>query len=1278
MNERVEKSKAVIAQIGEEERDWVGDAGKHAATIDQIHRDYEKFFNEVSPGLDKQIELLRAQNIDQVIKNSYAEVDSANELLDNLVDRLPTLAQRSEEKLVCKGVRDALLVTDKKLDETQNHLNLLVKEKDPLDAQFAQLEMIYNSPVDSDAYQTLQENIEIFKEVNQSTSVDDILAVANEVQEDLAITRISKDFITNYTEEVTKMITNTEDTMKACSNKLETAAASVSEDSFAEVQKEIEVITKDTEDMFAEMQRSIDEIMEQIEMSKTLVNYISNKIPLQIKDDEYTKYDISELKYPVELVDEVNLEILVRPRKPSSHILTLHESETSFLTLEILEGKPRVVFKNGASDPVILKSDDEVFRPEEQVWQKIRVRRSVDQLVLHVSKLDESTKSSEVFVSFENGGPSFASNTTSLILGALPEPLDGVKSTSTKMELAEVMLNGREIFVWNFDESADEFSRQQQHLNWEQILQQSPVEETAGCFQFSGQDSWAHLTEETHAKYMVNQDSGTIVFQMKLRATTQADALIFFIGDPLQKDYFLALELRNGEPVFSYNLGYKAGPNAVRLERPKTNDPYIPTAFGMKPKKVSKTQRDSNELTLRIGMVGGVAGLSVKEWNVNKVVSVENDFYIKKKSKNCHGCEFRISNQIHLGGFQTHYGDLSHLSEYVPMFDKRYTGCLGKTAINHKPLDLAPGSSVMKSGILPGCKTPNIQKISFNGNEAIVRKNLKGSLSNFRTVFSFTIQAGYNLRNSVIFRAHNPNGQRFVEFGITPDGDQTSFFIKTNKEDEKFTVPVPIIADDNIAVSIERKNGEGLLVSINGHEEVFEADELAESENETIELTLGGKNIKSGRVQQEFYGCMTVPFIENLKDEQDIFLATALDGFLCLDKSGNICQGRLRFNECHANVPQSLMSTHVIEMSVDSSSSREKPSSRKINREKCEEFDTSAPVVDKFVMKPESFLKFNLRGGERINRFALDLDVEIEKDGTIAKLTNDDCSTYVSLVVVNQQPSLYISDGSKITTVDLKKNLPVNKRVHIRVEAKEMSRGKTKFIISFDKQSVNKRVRMAKASISTLFIGESPVKCPSTLDNVEGFTGSVFDVKFDERDMNPKRIQNAPAILNKPGEPGFFAGPRGTAIDFELTERLEKFELTLTPMESKFELVEIFNKEKDAHMEIKVEEDQVVAYIYIAKGVARVAVRNKDCRSQPLQISVEFENDGSDEQVILKVNDSKKKQTLRDHMTVLDGSVSFKRLSGCLTDFYINEEPVEWNTHPLHIRGDFYSLTCPV
>jgi hypothetical protein len=420
----------------------------------------------------------------------------------------------------------------------------------------------------------------------------------------------------------------------------------------------------------------------------------------------------------------------------------------------------------------------------------------------------------------------------------------------------------------------------------------------------------------------------------------------------------------------------------------------------------------------------------------------------------------------------------------------------------------------------------------------------------------------------VLLRAHNPNGQRFVEFGITPDGDQTSFFIKTNKETEKFTVSAPIVAEDNIAVSIERKNGVGLFVSINGHEEVFEADELAESENETIELTLGGQKIIKGRgdqgsrVQQEFYGCMTVPFIENLKNEQDVFLATALDGFLCLDKTGNICQGQLRFNECHANVPQSLMSTHVIEMSADTSSSREKPSSRKINREKCEEFETSIPVVDKFVMKPESFLKFNLRGGEKINRFVLDLEVEIEKDGTIAKLTNDDCSTYVSLVVVNQQPSLYISDGAKITTVDLKKNLPVNKRVHIRVEAKEMSRGKTKFIVSFDKESVNKRVRIAKASISTLFIGESPVKCPSTLDNIEGFTGAVFDVKFDERDMNPKRIQNAPAILSQPGEAGFFAGPRGTAIDFQLTERLEKFELTLTPMEGKFELVEIFNKEK--------------------------------------------------------------------------------------------------------------------
>ena len=41
-------------------------------------------------------------------------------------------------------------------------------------------------------------------------------------------------------------------------------------------------------------------------------------------------------------------------------------------------------------------------------------------------------------------------------------------------------------------------------------------------------------------------------------------------------------------------------------------------------------------------------------------------------------------------------------------------------------------------------------------------------------------------------------------------------------------------------------------------------------------------------------------------------------------------------------------------------------------------------------------------------------------------------------------------------------------------------------------------------------------------------------------------------------------------------------------------------------MEIKVEKEEVVAYIYIAKGVARVSVRNKDCRSQPLEISGEF------------------------------------------------------------------------
>ena len=59
------------------------------------------------------------------------------------------------------------------------------------------------------------------------------------------------------------------------------------------------------------------------------------------------------------------------------------------------------------------------------------------------------------------------------------------------------------------------------------------------CWTFTGENSWAYITEANHEKFLINKRTGTIMFQMTLKQPIQANGLIFFVGDPTQNKYFI-------------------------------------------------------------------------------------------------------------------------------------------------------------------------------------------------------------------------------------------------------------------------------------------------------------------------------------------------------------------------------------------------------------------------------------------------------------------------------------------------------------------------------------------------------------------------------------------------------------------------------------------------------------------------------------------------------------------------------------------------------------------
>ena len=168
------------------------------------------------------------------------------------------------------------------------------------------------------------------------------------------------------------------------------------------------------------------------------------------------------------------------------------------------------------------------------------------------------------------------------------------------------------------------------------------------------------------------------------------------------------MDIKDSSPRLIYNLNYEHGAQVITLEE-------------------DSSLNNQQEMNIRIGMVGGIAGLAIQEWKQSQAKPIENNRLLKAKTDQCPTCQFMIDNQMHFGGIKTLGRNLSHLDDMLETWNTPYRGCMQQPTINHKDFDMSL-EGVKKSNIYEGCRTEQITKLSFDGTAAIKRSDGIGSL----------------------------------------------------------------------------------------------------------------------------------------------------------------------------------------------------------------------------------------------------------------------------------------------------------------------------------------------------------------------------------------------------------------------------------------------------------------------------------------------------------------------------------------------------------------------
>jgi hypothetical protein len=1111
----------------------------------------------------------------------YGEtVELQSELEKTMSDNLPGSASHKTRVNLANEI-DAEI--DANIETVKNLANLNSKnmaDRDEQVASWAEIKKKIEEINDDSDFKTFQRKHQNFTTLMDELHAKDFNSTNTEIQNWKNKVQDGVNYVTANMAEGLEPVVEAEATIKNSENLLPELTENL------EAIKSMNILELNLPEYALETQNEIDEmhdlinkIQEEIERARSLVKELSRKNFINFKDD-FTVYDATNIPKTVDFSAETNLELSFKPAAMQSHLALLMDTASDdYLSVKIVDKKLEFTFEIGGleSNPVTVSSD---LKLEKGKWYFATAKRTGNLGTLIIRESNENGKVLELVQSdpiLTVGATSsrMRRETAKLYLGS------ELKGTPSEVSILNVRLNDRPIYIWNFVQKSENFDKSASEINIDtQPEFPKPVDQDE-CYQFSGEDSWVYFNESTHKTSLLVQ-SGTIMVVIKLKAPVYADGLIFFLGDPTQHKFFLAFEMANGRPRFLYNLDYANGPMVVELKPSESK--YIPTD-------------SQEELNFRVGMVGGVAGLAVQEWRSNKVVSVENDYWLKEKGQNCPACEFKLTNEMHFGGIKALGRDLSHFEEVkgnkLSTWNKPYNGCMKHVRINHVNLNL---EGLSKSNVMPGCRMPKIDKISVNGVE-LIQREVRLSLTDFIATFSVSVMAGYLEQDAVILRVKGVKGDNYIEFGMKKINSTPSFYYDeySSNAQAPFDIKADIKAETGIQVTIVRKDLE-VIISINNQEPVKITVEKMDLVVEDMTLQIGakyqGRNIKNG-----FRGCITNPYIRGLKDMENKPLYSAFDGFKCQEKAGNekytgmVCVGEVRFNECIQNHPQMLIERPssneilTVEMNRDNdrSSSRSSSSSRRHrNKHRNRKCPKMTPIdqleTNKNQMTKSSMIKLNQKNLAALlispSGVKFEIRIDYKEDGSLLQIISDDCSASISLLIIQAKVQLVVKIDGGHAQFEVDREIPTDENTDISLEIKPDLKfpERTRFSISVHGTTETKRLRknLNDNNLRSIYVGQSPTNLKCTdLNHPYSYSGSFYGVFMNGEELKKRRYENSPVILAGSKIPGIFLGKRETTVGITLEEDLEEISFTLRTLMPAGEILTANNKQKgEFHFQI--------------------------------------------------------------------------------------------------------------
>ena len=678
-------------------------AETHSAAIQKLF----ETLNEDFPDLESKVKQIKEYNVSSIMKNTYDSYIEAQNHVINVKEVFETRAFMEANNTKLETCSNDLRLKNNELETVKAELNKKISDQkdiyqailtdlDELDAAATTAEFHDNTAEIPE--ESLNKVNQLYQDVSShSKKLEQNKAYVDGYQQNLDLTDKSLDDVADHNRHIQSQFDMLRDSLHS-ENEESTIAS-------------LDRLSEETEETFQEIDDLLLGIREEIERTQTLVNEVSKTVKVEY-DNQLTRHDARTLPSGIDMSVSTVLEFNFRLNASTSELITIHDKANvqsgEKFDIRARDGRLELTVKLDENTETKIISDTVVFDENwaYDKWFHARASRYGRSAILEVRPIQGSNADAEVKEAELN---------TERLQWLVTDPEIIVGGELAKCAIIDIELNDRLINQWMWSDHSPGFTNEDLVFDIDEVSKQyhsddekSTCGTDGGCFTFTGENSWAHITAKHHSKFLINKRTGTIMLQMKLFGPLQSDGLIFFIGDPEQTKYFMAMDIKDAKPRFIYNLDYAKGAQVITLDSSKS--------------------LYQEHLNIRIGMVGGVAGLAVQEWRDSKVKPIENDRMLKE---NCPTCDFKISNEMHFGGIKVLGRNLSHLDEYLSTWNTPYRGCMRLPVINHKTLDLL-SPQIAKSNIYQGCQKEEVSKLSFDGTAAVRRTEGLGQLNNVK------------------------------------------------------------------------------------------------------------------------------------------------------------------------------------------------------------------------------------------------------------------------------------------------------------------------------------------------------------------------------------------------------------------------------------------------------------------------------------------------------------------------------------------------------------------